>query len=99
MGVQVNIDDSRSYKNCAKKQYEIYVCMPPKNTIVINKLEQADIVKQLRGRTYFTVDDIKRLQVQNPAMITTLQQLVGQGRAYAVTDATPFVLCGTVGEL
>lgn len=32
MGVQVNIDDPSSYKNCAKKQYEIYVCMPPKNT-------------------------------------------------------------------
>lgn len=73
--------------------------MPPKNTIVINKLEQADVVRQLGGRTYFTVDDIKRLQAQNPAMIITLQQLVGQGRAYAVTDATPFVLCGTVGEM
>ena len=28
-----------SYKNCSKKSYDIYVCMPPKNTVVINKLE------------------------------------------------------------
>lgn len=39
MGLQVDINNASFYKNCAKKQYEIYVCMPPKNTIVINKLE------------------------------------------------------------
>lgn len=99
MGTFIDIDNPSSYKNCSKKQYEIYVCMPPKNTIVINKLEQADVVKALGGKTYFTVDEIEKMQKSNPPMLAQLQQLVAQGRAYAVTDATPFVLCGTVGEM
>ena len=99
MSTYVDIDNPSSYKNCAKKQYEIYVCMPPKNTIVINKLEQADVVKQLGNKTYFTRDDIDKIQKTNPPLLSLLQSLVSQGRAYAVTDATPFVLCGTVGEM
>lgn len=99
MGALVDIDNPSSYKNCSKKQYEIYVCMPPKNTIVINKLEQADVVKALGGKTYFTVDQIEKMQKTDPLRLKELQQLVAQGRAYAVTDATPFVLCGTVGEM
>lgn len=99
MGTFIDIDNPSSYKNCSKKQYEIYVCMPPKNTIVINKLEQADVVKALGGKTYFTVEQIEKMQKSNPPMLAQLQQLVAQGRAYAVTDATPFVLCGTVGEM
>lgn len=98
MGVQVNIDDPSSYKNCAKKQYEIYVCMPPKNTIVINKLEQHETARRA-GAEYFTVEDIKRLQQHDPQKLSYLQQLVAQNLAYAVTDSTPFVLCGTQGEL
>ena len=99
MGAFIDINNPSSYKNCAKKQYEIYVCMPPKNTIVINKLEQADVVKALGGKTYFTVDEIERMQKTNNPRLAQLQQLVSQGRAYAVTDATPFVLCGAVGEM
>lgn len=99
MGTFIDINNPSSYKNCSKKQYEIYVCMPPKNTIVINKLEQADVVKALGGKTYFTVEQIEKMQKSNPPMLAQLQQLVAQGRAYAVTDATPFVLCGTVGEM
>lgn len=98
MGIQVNIDDPSSYKNCAKKQYEIYVCMPPKNTIVINKLEQHETARRA-GAEYFTVEDIKRLQQHDPQKLSYLQQLVAQNLAYAVTDSTPFVLCGTQGEL
>lgn len=101
MSKTVNVDWNNpiSYKNCSKKFYDIYVCMPPKNTVLINKLEQADVVKQLGGRTYFTDTATERLKQSNPQMISTLQQLVSQGRAYAVTTATPFVLCGTVGEM
>lgn len=52
-------DDIKKYKNCQKKQYTIHVCMPPKNTVVINKLEQADVVRQLDVRTSATVDDLE----------------------------------------
>lgn len=95
----VDIDNPSNYRNCSKKIYEIYVCMPPKNTVVINKLEQADVIKVLDGKTYFTVEQVEKMQKSNPSMLAQLQQLVSQGRAYAVTDATPFVLCGTVGEM
>lgn len=95
----IDFNNPANYKNCSKKLYDIYVCIPPKNTIVINKLEQADVVKALGGKTYLTVEQIEKMQKSNPSMIAQLQQLVAQGRAYAVTDATPFVLCGTVGEM
>lgn len=99
MSAFVDINNPSNYKNCSKKQYEIYVCMPPKNTVVINKLEQADVVKVLGGKTYFTAEQVENMQKFNPSMLAQLQQLVAQGRAYAVTNATPFVLCGTVGEM
>lgn len=99
MSAFVDIDNPSNYKNCSKKQYEIYVCMPPKNTVVINKLEQADVIKVLGGKTYFTAEQVEKMQKSNPSMLAKLHQLVSQGRAYAVTDATPFVLCGTVGEM
>lgn len=99
MSAFVDINNPSSYKNCSKKQYEIYVCMPPKNTVVINKLEQADVIKVLGGKTYFTAEQVEKMQKSNPSMLAKLHQLVSQGRAYAVTDATPFVLCGTVGEM
>lgn len=72
--------------------------MPPKNTIVINKLEQHETARRA-GAEYFTVEDIKRLQQHDPQKLSYLQQLVAQNLAYAVTDSTPFVLCGTQGEL
>lgn len=92
-------DDNKQYKNCQKKQYTVHVCMPPTETIVINKLEQADIVKMFNGKTYFTVDDVVKLKKTNPAWFTQLQQLAQQGRLYIVSGATPFVLCGTCGEM
>lgn len=97
--LEVNINDISNYKNCSKKLYSIYVCKPPKNTVVINQLEQADIVRMLNGKTFFSTEEIERMQTSNPSKLMQLQQLVSQGKAYAVTDNTPFVLCGTVGEL
>ena len=43
----ININDVTKYKSCRKKIYEIYVCKPPIGTCVVNKLEQAQVVKQL----------------------------------------------------
>ena len=97
--MSINIDEASNYKNCRKKQYEIYVCMPPKNTVVINKLEQADVISQLRGKTFFTAQECEELNSKNPQLLQTLQQLLSQGRAYLVTNERPFVLAGTVGEM
>ena len=95
----VNFDDPRNYRICQKKQYDIYCCMPPKDTLVINRLEQADTVAQLGGRTYYTADTILRMQRTNDGRLGMLKQLVASGKAYAVSDRTPFVLAGTIGEL
>lgn len=97
--MEVNINDIANYRNCAKKLYAIYVCKPPKNTVVLNKLEQADVVRTLNGKTFFSSEEIEKMQATNPGKLMQIQQLVGQGRAYAVTDKTPYVLCGTVGEM
>lgn len=91
--------DPKNYKNCAKKSYDIHVCMPPRDTIVINKLEQADVVKMFNGKTYFTVDDIKSLSMKRHPILSQLQQLKLEGRIYMVSSKEPFVLCGTVGEM
>lgn len=99
MSAFVDINNPSNYKNCSKKQYEIYVCMPPKNTVVINKLEQADVVKMLNGKTYFTVDELEHMQKNGDGRFNIISQAVNSGRAYLVSDKTPFVLCGTSGEL
>lgn len=97
---QLNVwDNIANYKKCRKKSYEIHVCMPPKNTIVINKLEQYDTYVALGKKDHFTADEVGKMQTSNPQMLVTLQNLVSQGKAYAVTQNTPFVLAGTIGEM
>lgn len=92
----VDFNNPANYKNCSKKLYEIYVCMPPKNTVVINKLEQADVVKMLNGKTYFTVDELERMQKNGDGRFNIISQAVNSGKAYLVSEKNPFVLCGTV---
>lgn len=82
-------DNPANYKPCKKKQYEIWVCKPPQGTVIINKLEQADAVRFVGGRTFFTASERS----------TDLWQLFKTGRAYLVSDNQTFVLCGTQGEM
>lgn len=95
----VDYNNPASYKNCSKKSYEIYVCKPPKDTVVINKLEQADAVKLLNGKTYFTVEELERMQKNGDGRFNLISQVLSAGKAYLVSDKTPFVLCGTIGEM
>ena len=96
---QVNYLDPSNYKHCMKKQYDIYVCKPSLNTVVINKLEQADVVRQLGGKEFFTADAVANMQQSNPQLFDFLQNIISQGKAYVVNYNTPFVLAGTLGEL
>ena len=96
---KVDINSFGSYKKCRKKQYDIHVCKPPADTIVINKLEQYDVVKALGGRTYFTVATLEKMQQSNPQMFNAIKGYIQQGKCYVVSDRTPFVLAGTLGEL
>lgn len=83
-----------SYKRCDKKKYEIHVCKPPIGTCVINCLEQAHIVKQLNGKTYFTAEQMLEMRSKNPQMFQFLCT-----NAYVTNDKKPYVLSGTRGEM
>ena len=88
----------KSYKKCQKKQYDIHVCKPPVGTIVINKLEQADVVADL-GKDFFTLDEQAKLAQTNPAQYQKLTAYMGLNRLYVVNKNTPYVLAGTIGEM
>ena len=95
----VNIQDVNSYKQCQKKQYEMYVCKPPKNTVVFNRLEQVDIVKSLGGKAYYTASEIDDLRNNSPDKFNAVVQLVNQGKGCVVKDDNTFVIAGVVGEM
>lgn len=90
----VNINDVSQYKRCQKKKYNIWVCMPQMGSCVINKLEQAQVVKELNGKTYFTVTDMNNLREENPKVYEFLCK-----NAYLIDEKKRFVLSGTQGEL
>lgn len=94
---RVNINDPQNYKPCCKKQYEIWMCKPPVGTVVINKLEQAGVAKQLGGRTAFSIEALRKMQRESPQLFAQLEQLVRVGQVYCVKD-NDVVLCGTRGE-
>lgn len=90
----ININDASLYKRCQKKKYNVWVCMPPLGTCVINKLEQAQVVKQFNGRTYFTSKEIINLNNNKREVYEFLAK-----NAYIVDGDKRFVLSGTQGEL
>lgn len=87
-----------NYKPCYKKQYDIWVCMPPPGTIVVSILEQPATVSYLGGKTYFTSEDLADLAKTRPQTIQVLQQLVAAKKCYC-TSPGDMVLSGTRGEL
>ena len=90
----INIDNPKDYKPCRKKIYEIYVCKPPLGTCVINKLEQADVVKAVGGKTWFSAEDMQVMALANPKMFEFLRT-----NAYIVDANKRYVLGGTLGEM
>jgi hypothetical protein len=95
----VDINNPNNYKNCFKKSYDMYVCKPPKNTLIIDKLKNPNIVKMFNGKTYFSSKDIDKIHKENQELFNKLFQLVSQGYVYAVTDNTPFVLASLYGDM
>ena len=97
--MSVDFRTAGNYKKCRRKQYEAYICMPPEDTVVINSLEHPEIVKQLRGRTYFTSSDVMNAKLNNPVLFNKIMALIINGQAYVVTKYDPVVICGKLGEL
>lgn len=100
-------DISSNYKKTHKVSYEVATCMPPRGTIVINSLEQADVVKSLKGMTYFPISKmlegarvkITQMGTGRNSTYEAIWQLARQGRAYVVSSTTPVVIAGTIGEM
>ena len=88
-------DNPQNYKPCKKKQYEIWVCKPPKNVAIINKLEHTDAFQFAGGNSFFTQKQMR----ENPKIAEGVKVLVQGGLAQVVQDDQTFVMCGTQGEL
>ena len=97
----VDLRQPSEFMPCQKKIYDIYVCKPPEDTVVINKLEQATLLKALGdgGKTYYTVEELRTMQAVNPDKFNYIAQCLQQGLAYRVCAEQPYVLAGTMGEM
>ena len=95
----IDYTNPSNYKKCTRKQFEVYFCKPPINTIVLNTESFPDIVKSCNGKRYFTADEIASMQKKNPSFISNLQNLVMSRRAFAVTESSPYVISDVLGNL
>lgn len=87
-----------TYKIAYKKLYDAYVCKPPVGTLIINEIAHPDIVANLKGKTFFTVDELAQLEKTNPNFYNSIQGAVGK-TVGKVTAEEPYVLAGSLGEL
>ena len=90
---RVNIEDARNYKKCAKKSYEVYACIPEKDTLIINKLEQASLYNKLGKKDHFTAKDVHKRN-----LLEKYANEIKSGAMY-LADGKTVCLCGTVGEM
>lgn len=92
--IQANWENPANYKPCRRKQYEAYVCMPPRGTVVIDKFVQHDAYRMMNGQAFFTVEQ----RSKNTGIAQRLNQLMQSGRVMVVSDNEPFVVVGASGE-
>lgn len=90
---RVNIEDAKNYKKCAKKSYEVYACIPEKDTLIINKLEQASLYNKLGKKDHFTAKDVHKRN-----LLEKYANEIRSGAMY-LADGKTVCLCGTIGEL
>lgn len=77
----------------------MYMCVPPRGTVVINKLEQPSVVKELGNRTYFLASEVIKEKEKNSVLFNKLSAFVKTGKVYVTSAKNPIVICGTLGEL
>ena len=95
----IDLNEQKNYKNCSKKAHNLYVCKPPINTVVINRLDHYEEVKKLGNKAYYTIHDLEQYKEANNSKLQYIINLVNQGVAKRVTETTPFVISDTLGEL
>lgn len=107
----VDIDNPANYRNCKKKQYEIWVCKPPIGTVVFNRLEHAKAILQLKQLNLKgLVGDTENYTWFKPPVNggSTLIEVKAYNKVvsfvnqtklgYVINERQPFVLCGLMGE-
>lgn len=90
---QIMQETKQKWRNCKRKQYNIYACKMPKDIVFANKLEQPDsfnAIRKILGKCITTVDECR----QHP----DLMQILAKSGFYQ-TDGNCITLCGTAGEL
>ena len=65
----INIDNLSLYKNCVKKQYDIYMTIVPVGTTVFDKFTMSEIIKKLqnigvlnKNKYYLTVKEMLNIK-------------------------------------
>ena len=97
----ININDLSLYKNCIKKQYDIYMTVVPLGTTVFDKFTMSETIKRLqsigvlnKNKYYLTVKEM--LNIKNKDL-NLFNFIINNG--YCVRNKTDVILCGTEGEL
>ena len=103
----LDITNLQTYKKCRLKPSTVlYLCIPQKGTVVINKLFAPVAVQSaLWGHTYFTpqeLQDITLLAKTNQeyvALASNIKKAIQCGYAVAIDERIPIVIAGPCGEL
>lgn len=91
----LDINDPKSYKKCQKKIYNVWVCMPPLGTCILNKLEHARFAEYIGKRTWYLSGEMKSMK--NSPLREVYTFLIKN--AYITNEKDRFIVSGTQGEL
>lgn len=89
------INNLRDYKRCKKLSYDIWLCLPPKGTLVFNKLEDLgnlpNEIEELSQRLFLTREEL----LQYPNDIQFRAKIAG----YTIGDLFDIAAYGVCGQL
>jgi hypothetical protein len=87
------------YSPCKLKQANMYLCMPPLGTVVINKIEHPETIRSFNGKSYFLAREVKAEQAKDSEIYKRLCKAVNTKCACVTTKEYPFVISGVLGEM
>lgn len=96
----VDIDNPNNYHKCMKTVYKIWGCKPPKGTMIINRLFDSLLIKQLGINPQYPV--ITKEMFQKLKQDKNKVNLINYGlrtNKIFVVEEDDFVLYGTIGEM
>lgn len=91
--MQIMKETNQKWRDCKRKQYNIYACIVPRGVVFANKLEQPDsynAMKRILGKYIATVNECRQH--------LDLVQILSNRGVYQ-TGEKCVLLCGTAGEL